>query len=73
MLQKIDAERIFQRIIEQYEYGQQKEVLFLELVRRLNLNIHKPLGEQIELLLGRKLTSAENEKIDTLNFCAITG
>jgi ABC-type phosphate transport system substrate-binding protein len=68
MLQKEKLEQAFQKIMQRYDKGLQKEVLLQELVRTFNLDVHGHLREQIEVLLERELTPTEIEKVKTLSF-----
>lgn len=68
MLQRAKAEKIFQKIMQQYDYGNQKDVLYLNLVHGLDLDTQKDIPDQLETLLERRLTSTEREKVNNLNF-----
>ncbi len=68
MLQRASAEEKFQKIMQQYDDGHQKVVLYENLVHNLKLDAQKDIHNQLETLLGRKLTSSEREKVENLNF-----
>lgn len=61
-------ESMFQEIMMQYSYGYQKDVLFSILIRKFALDIQKPMHDQLEILLERKLTREEADKVTTLAF-----